>query len=144
MHILKYNFTYFPGFNDDVLKYLLKFYLNTPQVREGVEMKPYLDVAQKHIADIAEDKRREWLEVEFKHMYSNRPRHVLPYEVYQWERIYKIWHKTRPLEARRRPFELQNVHPMMRRYDEHVPQYIPKKLREIGKPKKKFEDTYYP
>ena len=107
-------------------------------------MKPYLDDVKKHIADISEDKRREWLEAKFKHMYSRRPRHVLPYEIYQWERIYKIRHQTRPFEARRRPFELQNVHPYMRRYDEHVSKYIPKKFREEGKYKQKFEDTYYP
>lgn len=132
------------GFNDDVLKYLLNFYLNTPKVREGVEMKPYLGDVEKHIADISVDKRREWLEAEFKHMYSRRPWHILPYEIYQWERIYKIRHQTRPFEARKRPFELQNVRPYMRRYDEHVPRYIPKKFREVNKYKQKFEDTYYP
>jgi small subunit ribosomal protein S30 len=123
---------------------LLKFYLNTPEVREGVEMKPYLGDVEKHIADITEDKRREWLEAEFKHMYSNRPRHMLPYEIYNWERIYKIKHKTRPLDARRRPFELENVRPMVRRYDEGLSKYIPKKFREPGRYRKKFEDTYYP
>jgi small subunit ribosomal protein S30 len=107
-------------------------------------MKPYLGDVEKHIADIAEGKRREWLEAEFKHMYSNRPRHVLPYETYQWEDIYKIRHKTRPFEARRRPFELRNVYPYQRRYDDHVTKYIPRASRETGKYKKKFEDTYYP
>ncbi|KAJ4433110.1 large ribosomal subunit protein mL65 [Periplaneta americana] len=132
------------GFNDEVLRYLLKFYLNTPRAREGVEMKPYLNKEEMHLADIDDEKRRAWLEQEFKHMYANRERHILPYEIYNWEFLYKIRHKTRPIEPRRRPFELQNVNPFRRRYDEHVPKYIPRKFREKGKWRKKFEDMYYP
>jgi len=107
-------------------------------------MKPYLDNVEKHIADISDNKRREWLEAEFKHMYSRRPRHILPPEIYHWERIYKIRHQTRPFEARKRPFEQENNRPHLRRYNEHVRRYIPKKFREVNKYKQKFEDTYYP
>ena len=119
------------------------FYLNKPRVREGLEMKPYLDKEEKLIAAIADGKRRAWLETAFKHMYSGRPRHRLLPEIYNWERIYKIRHKTRPLEPRRRPFELR-INPYNRKYDEHRHRYIPKAFREPGKYKKKNEDTYYP
>ncbi|PSN41370.1 hypothetical protein C0J52_19119 [Blattella germanica] len=131
------------GFNDEVLKNLIMFYINSPKARDGVELKPYLGKEEKHIANINDDKRRVWLENAFKHMYSGRPRHRTLPEIYDWEKIYKIRHKTRPHEARKRPFELR-IDPYKRRYDEHVPKYIPKKLRDEDKPKKKFEDTYYP
>lgn len=62
------------GFNDQVVKNLIKFYANVPEERVGVEMKPYLGEDEKLIADIKDDKRRQWLEDRFKILVSNRPR----------------------------------------------------------------------
>nr|CAD7569775.1 unnamed protein product [Timema californicum] len=135
------------GFNPDVLKSLLKLYLNVPKHREGVELKPYLDPSVRHIAEMKHIPPRVWWEKQFKHMYSNRPRHRLMYEIYPWERIYKINHKTRPLDKRLRPFELPDNNPFKRCYNDHTPEYMPKILRPAGKrtgfSRQKFFKTYY-
>ncbi|KAM3965531.1 mitochondrial ribosomal protein S30 [Aphomia sociella] len=130
------------GLNEDVLKMIVQFYLNTPEEREH-EMKPYLGKEEQVIADIEDDNKRCWLENRYKHLVSNRPKHNLLPEVYLWEKIYKIEHKTRFFEAKRRPFEL-GINPFKRRLDEHLPPYIPKALRPYPRHKKKFETTYYP
>lgn len=131
------------GFNVDVLKNLIKFYINVPKQR-NIDMKPYLGKTECKVADINHTERREFLEKTFKNIASNRPRHILPYEIYNWEKIYKIDHETRPMAPRRRPFEL-NQFPYKRRLDEHVPKYIPKVLRPGGpKSKEKWEKTFYP
>ncbi|KAG8225414.1 hypothetical protein J437_LFUL004614 [Ladona fulva] len=122
-----------------VLELLLNMYLNKPCKRD-VEMKPYLG-EQQHVADIDDEERRVWLESRFKHLYSLRPRHRPMPEVYHWEKIYKIDHKTRLLEPKRRPFEL-GVNPFKKRLDEHHPAYIPKAKRTNKK--EKWEKTYYP
>lgn len=127
------------GFNDDVLRNLVKLYLNTPQERD-IEMKPYLS-KYKYVSNIQDEEKREWLETRFKHLYSLRPRHRPMPEIYHWEKIYKIDHKTRPMEPKRRPFEL-GINPFKRRLDEHTPAYIPKQFREDKK--KKWAKTYYP
>nr|CAD7459808.1 unnamed protein product [Timema tahoe] len=135
------------GFNPDVLKTLLKLYLNVPRHREGVELKPYLHPSMRYIAEMKNLRPRIWWEKQFKHMYSNRPRHRLMYEIYNWEKIYKIDHKTRPLDKRLRPFELPDANPFKRRYNDHTPEYMPKALRPAGKQKgfyrQKFFKTYY-
>lgn len=64
------------GFNEDVLKKLIVFYMNMPAERTNVNMKPYLGESTKHIADIVDSDRRTWLENHFKHLMSNRPRHL--------------------------------------------------------------------
>lgn len=129
--------------NEKVLKQLIQFYINQPTPRD-IELKPYLDKDKPYIADIEEEEKRIWLENIFKNLVSNRPRHRLPYEIYHWEKIYKIDHKTRPMEARRRPFEL-GINPYNRRLDEHAPVYIPRCLRpELKKNKGRYAKTYYP
>lgn len=41
------------GFNENVLRHLLTFYMNTPEERiDVVDMKPYLGESVKHLADI--------------------------------------------------------------------------------------------
>lgn len=130
------------GLNDDVLKMIVQFYLNSPEEREH-EMKPFLGEEEQVVADIEDDNKRCWLENRYKHLVSNRPKHLLSPEVYLWEQIYKIQHKTRFFEAKRRPFEL-GKNPFKRRLDEHLPSYIPKALRPYPRHKKKFETTYYP
>lgn len=131
------------GFNDKLLKMIIALYFTAPQERVGVELRPYLKEGKHLIAHIDDPERREWLEDQFKYMYSCRPRDKLPYELYHWEKIYKVDHKTRPMDARRRPFEL-GINPYMRRYDEHVPDYIPKCLRPEEDKKTKWAKTYYP
>lgn len=69
------------------------------------------------------------------------------YELYEWERIYKVEHQTRNMDARRRPFEL-NERPYQRKMSDHPGQYIPRALRpDKEKPKKtqnQFRKTFYP
>lgn len=131
------------GFNEDVLRHLIQFYLNPPTKRSH-EMKPYLGTFEKRAADIVDTKRREFIENRFKHLFSEQKRHRLVPEVYNWEKIYKIDNKTLPLAPKRRPFEL-NVNPFQRRLDEHTPKYIPKVLRPGGpKSRDKWEKMYYP
>lgn len=131
------------GWNDEPLAMLISFYLNAPCKREGVNLKPYLDETERYFANIEDEKRRVWLHNQFRHLCTNRPRHRLGYEIYDWEYIYKIKFETRFIEARRRPFEL-NQDPTLRRYDDHTPKYVPKAFRGPKEKKKKFETTYYP
>jgi len=140
----------FVGWNDNVLNALVSFYVNRPSERETSTLKPHVDQHQKYLSEIPddEDERREWLHKQFRHMYSNRPRHRLEYEIYDWERIYKIKFETRPMEARSRPFE-RGVNPLEdRKYYEHMHAYIPRKFRPRNKHwtgwRAKFAKTYYP
>ncbi|KAL7305627.1 hypothetical protein TKK_0002355 [Trichogramma kaykai] len=130
------------GFNDEVLKNLIKFYANVPQVREGVDMKPHL-VKEKLVANIEDPERRKWLDERYKHLLSNRPRHRLVPEIYDWQRIYMIDNKTRPLDKRRDWWQFKK-HVFRRRLDDHTPPYIPKKQREDPKSRKKWAKMYYP
>lgn len=140
----------FVGWNDSVLLNLLAFYLNEPKARDGVDMKPYINPAVPFLSQIEDEDRRQWLHKQFRHMYSNRPRHRLGYEIYDWERIYKIEFETRSQDARMRPFERDQNPTEERKYWDHMPPYVPKKDRE--NPKKmhwrgwraKFAKTYYP
>ncbi|KAJ8669585.1 hypothetical protein QAD02_000844 [Eretmocerus hayati] len=130
------------GLNEDVLKHLIKFYANVPETRNNIEMKPYLR-KERIIANIEDTERRVWLEDKYKHLMSNRPRHRLPPEIYDWQRIYLIKFKTRPLDKKREPWE-RGTNMWMRRLDDHAPEYIPKCLRPYPKSRKKFANTYYP
>uniref|UniRef100_A0A182MWG8 28S ribosomal protein S30, mitochondrial n=1 Tax=Anopheles culicifacies TaxID=139723 RepID=A0A182MWG8_9DIPT len=131
------------GLNSEVLLQLIMFYINQPKER-AVNLKPYLCPTETRIADIEDENRRTFMERAYKHLVSNRPRHRLVPEVYQWEKIYKIDHKTRPMDPKRRPFELgENM--FKRRLDEHALKYIPRAVRPGGpKSRPKFEATYYP
>ncbi|XP_076646293.1 mitochondrial ribosomal protein S30 [Halictus rubicundus] len=133
------------GFNEDVLRTLIKFYINAPEERTGVNMKPYLGESVKHLADISETERRIWLENEFKYIMSNRPRHFKIPEIPVWQKIYKIKFKTRPVEKKRDPWEF-GYKPFERRMDDHLPIYIPRALREDPKKRKvgRWAKTYYP
>lgn len=116
------------GFNEDVLKILVKFYANAPESRLGINLTPYLSSGEKVSADYEDDEKRGWLEREYKHLVANRPRHKELDEIYSWEKIYKIDNKTRFMEKRLRPFELF-LQPYKRRLDERKPRYIPRKHR---------------
>uniref|UniRef100_A0A1S4GB15 Uncharacterized protein n=2 Tax=Anopheles gambiae TaxID=7165 RepID=A0A1S4GB15_ANOGA len=131
------------GLNKEVLQQIIMFYINEPKER-AVNLKPYLCPTETRVADIEDENRRVFMERAYKHMASNRPRHRLVPEVYQWEKIYKIDNKTRPMEPKRRPFELgENMY--NRRMDEHALKYIPRAVRPGGpKSRPKFEATYYP
>lgn len=132
------------GLNDDVLKQLIRFYLAEPKARD-YEMKPYLDPHEKKIADIEDVERRRWLEKTYKYLVSNRPRQQLMPEIYDWEWIYKINNKTRPMQDKRMRFYDFKINPFKRHLDEHIPKYIPRDLRANGiHDKNRFEATYYP
>lgn len=133
------------GFNDTVLRHLVQFYLSTPKER-NYDLKPNLNAEESTVADIDHLERRQFLEERFKHILSRRPRHrhdLVP-EVYLWEWIYKIKFNTRPVDPRRRFFEL-NEDPWKRGLDEHTPEYIPKWERPGGiRSPNKWKKTYYP
>lgn len=131
------------GLNLDVIRNLVKFYAAVPKKRDH-DMTPYLNPQESSVADIEHTDRRVFLEKNFKHIYSNRPRYRLLPEIYLWEKIYKIDHNTRPLDARRKFYEL-NQNPWARPMDEHIPEYIPKVLRPGGpRSKEKYKKTYWP
>uniref|UniRef100_A0A1I8MAF7 28S ribosomal protein S30, mitochondrial n=1 Tax=Musca domestica TaxID=7370 RepID=A0A1I8MAF7_MUSDO len=133
------------GFNEEVLKHLIKCYSKTPDVRRSVdELTPFLDKQYKRIADYPDEEKRSFLDKVFKHMCSNRPRHLELPEIYMWEKIYKIDNKTRPMDAKRRFFEL-SINPWKRTLDQYDKVYIPKAERPEGpKSKNKFRKTYFP
>jgi len=133
------------GFNEDVLKTLIQFYLNTPKEKENVEMKPYLDKDVKVIADIPDLERRTWLEKHYKHLVSNRPRGKPIDEIHMWEDFYKIRFKTRFMDPKRRPFEL-GIKMHERRLDDHALEYITRYDRPLGYMDKihKRVKNYYP
>lgn len=132
------------GFNPDVVKMLIKFYANSPVVREGVDLQPYLKEAEKIVAEYEDDDKRQWLEREYKFLVSNRPRHKLDYELYHWEKIYKVDNETRFMDKRRRPFEFYNK-PSDRKLNERQAFYIPKALRpELPKNKGRYAKEYFP
>ncbi|KAL5277554.1 MRPS30 family protein [Megaselia abdita] len=131
------------GFNEEVLKHLVKIYTNTPKER-NFNLTPFLGDRERNVADIPEQERREFLEHTFKHLCSNRPRHLALPEIYNWEKIYKIDHKQRAMEPKRRFFE-RGVNPWSRTLDQHCPDYIPKVIRPGGvKSRNKFKKHYYP
>ncbi|XP_066590679.1 large ribosomal subunit protein mL65 [Prorops nasuta] len=133
------------GFNIDVLKQLIKFYINVPQEKVGVNMKPYLDDNVQVIADIEDTGRREWLESNYKHLVSNRPRHRRLPHIYLWQKVYMIDNKARSMDKKRDWWQLG--HPgYKRRLDDHTPKYIPRKHRENPKKRKigRWAKTYYP
>ena len=132
------------GFNEDILKMLLKYYVNEPQDRLGVNYSPYLNDTVRISADYTDDDKRQWLEREYKFLMSNRPRFLPDYEVYHWEKIYKIDHNTRFMDKKLRPFELM-INPFKRRLDERQPQYIPRVLRpHLPKYKGRYVKEYFP
>ncbi|KAH0950588.1 hypothetical protein HN011_007462 [Eciton burchellii] len=133
------------GLNEELLKTLIKFYVNAPEERSGINLKPYLGESVKVIADIEHDEKRNWLETHYKHLMCNRKRHKRIPEIYDWQKIYMIRFKTRPMEKRREPWQF-DIDVMKRRLDDHKPRYIPKCLRENPKKKRigRWEKTYYP
>ncbi|KAK3921872.1 28S ribosomal protein S30, mitochondrial [Frankliniella fusca] len=116
------------GFNENVLKQIIKMYLIEPKEREGVEMRPYLS-DKPYVADIEYEERRDWLERQFKHITSNRPRKQEKPEVYAWEKIFRIRFNDLPQLNNRKWYMSQQPPPDCRRYDDHPPVYKPNALR---------------
>lgn len=134
------------GLNEEVLKTLIKFYTNIPEERIGVDLKPYLGKSIKLIANIRGRKKRNWLEKHYKHLVCNRPRRKRIPEIYDWQKIYILRHKTRPMDKKREPWEF-GIKMFKRRLDDHLPPYIPRRLRNPSPKKRKvgrWEKTYYP
>ena len=91
-----------------------------------------------------DDEKREWLEREYKYLESNRPRHKELDEIYSWEKIYKIDHKTRFTEKRLRFFELFQQ-PHKRKLNDRLPKYIPRALRpDLPRHKGRRVKEYWP
>lgn len=134
-------------FNEQTLRQLLKMYCNVPSVqRSADELQPYVEgPTLRRVADYDDVEKREFLEHTFKHLASKRPRHLELPEIYMWEKLYKIDHKTRPMEARRRYFE-RDINPWRRTLDQHDKEYVPRKVRPGGKKNRegRFKKTYYP
>jgi small subunit ribosomal protein S30 len=134
----------FTGFNVEVLKTLLKFYLNEPKERAGVDMTPYLNKSAPTLSKIENQEQRIFQEKLFKNIFANRDKHQPDPEYWDWEWIYKINNKMRPQEARRRPFELWQD-PWQKTFYERLPRYVPKALREnVKDERQKYEKPYYP
>ncbi|XP_018574152.1 39S ribosomal protein S30, mitochondrial [Anoplophora glabripennis] len=132
------------GLNEDVFKLLLKFYVNAPESRLGINLTPYLSSEEKVSADYEDDEKREWLEREYKNLSSHRPPHKELDEIYSWEKIYKIDNKTRFMDKKLRPFELF-IHPHKRRLDERNPRYIPRKFRpDLPRWKGRYAKDFFP
>lgn len=132
------------GFNIEVLKNLVKFYLNEPKERTGVDMTPYLNKSAPTLAQIEDQEQRLFQEELFKSLFANRDKYLPDPEYWDWEWIYKIKNKMRPQDARRRPFELwQN--PWALSFYDRPRRYVPKNLRENVKDvRQKFQKTFYP
>ncbi|XP_025075488.1 uncharacterized protein LOC105432645 [Pogonomyrmex barbatus] len=66
-------------------------------------------------------------------------------EIYDWQKIYIIQHKTRPMDKKREPWEF-GIKMYKRRLDDHQPAYIPRFMRENPKKRKvgRWAKTYYP
>lgn len=123
---------------------LIQLYANTPEERLGINMRPYLKDEGRLCADYGDDEKRNWLEREYKFLMSNRPRLKEFYEIYNWEKIYKIDNKTRGHEPRRRPFELKQ-NPSDRTLDDRQAKYIPRALRpDLPRHKGRYAKEYFP
>lgn len=131
------------GWNDQVLLHLISMYLNAPQERPGVNLTPYLDPKEKLLANIEHTKKRIFLHERFRYLTSHRKRHKLLPEIYDWERIFKVEHQKRPMDARHKFFERFRDPLNDRILTDHLPVYIPKACREPGKEKIRNEETYY-
>lgn len=66
-------------------------------------------------------------------------------EIYAWQKIYMIDHKTRPIDKKRDPWQF-GYKPTKRRLDDHLPLYVPKCLRANPKKKRigRRAKMYYP
>jgi len=66
-------------------------------------------------------------------------------EIYDWQKIYIIRHKTRPMDKKREPWEF-GIKMYKRTLDDHQPVYIPRHLRENPKKRNRgrWAKTYYP
>ncbi|KAH8273311.1 hypothetical protein KR018_011864, partial [Drosophila ironensis] len=130
------------GFNDEVLRQLLNFYTKVPNVvRDAQEERPYLSSsAPSH----ENPEQAQFIDKTYKHLTSNRPRHLEIPEIYLWEKLYKIDNKTRAIEAKRRFFEM-DINPWQRKLNQHDREYVPKAVRPGGRKNKeeRYKRTFY-
>ncbi|XP_026845884.1 28S ribosomal protein S30, mitochondrial [Drosophila persimilis] len=130
-------------FNDATLKQLLRVYMNVPKVeRIGNELHPYVTA---RTSDYENKHQRDFIDKTFKYLCSKRPRHLELPEIYLWEKLYKIDHKTRAMEAKRRFFELE-LNPWRRTLEKHDKEYLPRAVRPGGRKNRedRFKKTFYP
>lgn len=128
------------GFNDDTFKQLLNFYGNVPKIqRTPEELQPFIS---SRLSEYTNSDQCDFIDKKFKHLTSNRQRHLEIPEIFLWEKLYKIDNKTRPMEAKRRFFE-KNINPWRRRLNEYDDAFVPKALR-LNEQKNKFIKKFYP
>ncbi|XP_037726460.1 39S ribosomal protein S30, mitochondrial [Drosophila subpulchrella] len=129
-------------FNDTTLRQLLNFYANVPSIQRSIgEQQPYV---ASDITAYENVEQRDFITKTFKHLASNRPRHLELPEIYLWEKLYKIDNNNRAMEPKRRFFEL-DVNPWQRPLDQHDKEYVPRALRPgVRKNQNRFKKTYYP
>lgn len=133
------------GWNEQVLEHLLTMYLNKPEERKEIDMKPFLNKKEYLVEHIENEDRRVWLHNKYRWCTSHRNHFLQAPEIYDWEYIYKVAFNTRPMDARKRFFELDQFPLEDRRMgDEMERRYIKKDRRPEGQEKKVFEDMYYP
>lgn len=130
--------------NDNTLALLIKFYKNQPEQPLGLNLRPYLNADHPLVADYEDEGKRQWLEDHYKFLTSNRERLRDVDEIYSWEKIYKIDHKTRFMDKRLRFFE-RFESPADRRLNDMLPKYVPRALRpHLPRYKGRYMPDYWP
>lgn len=121
--------------NLDTFEQVLKFFLIPNFMDTSVKLStPFITT---NLNDIEEDARRELIFENYVDIYSQKKTsegyEPLP-EVYQWEKFFKIDHKLRPQEPRRRFFELPDSmgpKPYKKPYKLRDPRKIPSMLKKL-------------
>jgi len=119
----------FGKLNTDVLELLLKFYL-TPTL--SPELRAPMPYVKENLDEMTDEIKREFILHNFHDMYSQKrltiPSYQMP-EIYNWEKIFKIDHKQRPMDARKRSFEIPDVNPYTEKYVFKDPKRRSKRLK---------------
>lgn len=68
----------------------MEAYLNSPEERMDLELKPFVDKNTPYVKNIEDEKRRVWVHNFYRDLVSNRPRYKVDPEIYDWEMIYKV------------------------------------------------------
>ncbi|CAG7838182.1 unnamed protein product [Allacma fusca] len=134
--------------NEVVLENLIKFYLNPPVPISSSKgnVTPFIQATLNDFPDL----EREFVFENLRDMYCMRniqpEKKPLP-EIYDWEKIFKIRHKTMPMAARKRFFEFPFGFPGSNPYEEPFvlrnPRKVPKALfryRRLLKLKKEDDE----
>lgn len=134
------------GFNDEVIRNLVKLYANKPTQRLDIEdQKPYLGKTFQSSSGYDWEEKRQWLDMQHRFLTSNRLRHLQIPVVKDWQWIYKINHNMCHMWKKMDPWEKDGFVRDKRRLDEHPGLYIPKYLRRDPKIRRgKNTRQFYP